>query len=289
MTRSDGPGRPFGLDLDAPPERQSWVLKLDFVDANPGVRPKGLDRTEAVISRFKGPRSEWKTGIATWSRVVYEELWPSIDLELLAGHDWLKYHFVVHPGGDPGDIQLVYRGASSLELADDGRLLVETPVKTLADEPVFAYQEYETERREVAASYAVDSGPDVGGYGFSVAAFDQSKTLIIDPAVIIYAGYVGGIGGIVCCGVGVAGEFGNAIAVDGEGSVYTAGHTTAEIGTPSSPRSTRMVLGSSTPATSAGTIGTMPAGSRWTATGMPTLPGRRSHRRRPSRLQWARI
>ena len=38
---------------------QRWVVKLDFVDANPNVRPVGQEPTAAVISYFTGPREEW--------------------------------------------------------------------------------------------------------------------------------------------------------------------------------------------------------------------------------------
>ena len=40
---------------------QRWVVKLDFVDANPNVRPVGQEPTAAVISYFTGPREEWTT------------------------------------------------------------------------------------------------------------------------------------------------------------------------------------------------------------------------------------
>ena len=42
-------------------EAQRWVVKLDFVDANPSARPVGQEPTAAVISYFKGPREEWTT------------------------------------------------------------------------------------------------------------------------------------------------------------------------------------------------------------------------------------
>ena len=35
-------------------ERQRWVVKLDFVDANPNTQPVGQEPTDAVISYFKG-------------------------------------------------------------------------------------------------------------------------------------------------------------------------------------------------------------------------------------------
>jgi len=61
--------------------RERWVLKLDFVGANPDVRPMGQEPSSAVISYFKGPKEQWKTGLPTYTTVLYPELWPGIDLQ----------------------------------------------------------------------------------------------------------------------------------------------------------------------------------------------------------------
>src|SRR5881392_2402738 len=42
---------------------QRWVLKLDFVGAQPGVVPAGREETPALVSYFKGPREEWQTAL----------------------------------------------------------------------------------------------------------------------------------------------------------------------------------------------------------------------------------
>jgi hypothetical protein len=55
-------------------EVERWVVKLDFVDANPNVRPVGQEPTTAVISYFKGPREEWTTGLPTYASLVYRDL-----------------------------------------------------------------------------------------------------------------------------------------------------------------------------------------------------------------------
>ncbi|MDQ5857673.1 MAG: hypothetical protein M3542_05255, partial [Acidobacteriota bacterium] len=72
-----------------------WNVKLDFLDANPHVQVLGTERTEAVVSYFKGSREEWKTGLPTYSSVLYRELWPGIDLLYSGTVDRLKYQFVV--------------------------------------------------------------------------------------------------------------------------------------------------------------------------------------------------
>ena len=54
-------GTGIARELGPRREAQRWVVKLDFVDANPNARPVGQEPTAAVISYFKGPREEWTT------------------------------------------------------------------------------------------------------------------------------------------------------------------------------------------------------------------------------------
>ena len=109
-------------------ETQRWVVKLDFVGANPDVRPRGEARQEAVISYFKGKPGDWKKGLSTYSRIVYPNLWDGIDLVYSGSVNKLKYEFVVKPGADTKQIRLAYRGASNVTVKETGELMVDTPL-----------------------------------------------------------------------------------------------------------------------------------------------------------------
>ncbi|MFC1981158.1 SBBP repeat-containing protein [Chloroflexota bacterium] len=197
---------------------QRYALKLSFVGADADVQPVGEDQTGAVISYFKGSPEEWKTGLPTYGSVVYPELWPGIDLVYGGDASRLKYMFFVKPGIDPSQITLAYSGASSVTLNEAGQLEVKTPVGGFNDERPFAYQEVGGQRVPVEASYALDE--ESHSYGFEVGVFDPSKPLVIDPAVLVYCGYIGGSGGDVCHGV----------AVDGSGCAYVTGYTYSDEG-----------------------------------------------------------
>ena len=121
---------------DMPAER--WAVKLDFVGANPDVEPLGQDPTDAVISYFKGPQEEWKTGLPTYASVVYEDLWPGIDLVYRGTVNRLKYTFLVQPGADPEQIRLAYRGAE-VSLNEAGQLQVATSVGGFEDDKPYAH------------------------------------------------------------------------------------------------------------------------------------------------------
>ena len=132
---------PAERELRSRRDQQRFAVKLDFVGANADVRPSGEEKTGAVISYFKGKPEEWKAGLPTFSRIVYKNLWPGIDVAYYGTADKMKYEFVVHPGSDPSLIRLAYRGASAVEVNGEGRLEVRTPVGGFADDRPVGYQE----------------------------------------------------------------------------------------------------------------------------------------------------
>lgn len=199
---------------------ERWVLALDFIDANPGVEPNGQDRQKTVFSYFKGKPGEWKTGISTYCKLVYSNLWPGIDLIYSGGTHELKYEFIVRPGSNPEKIRLAYRGASAVSLKDTGGLQINTPVSNIDDSRPYAYQIIDGATVEVPVFYAPKDLPKDGKYiyGFDIDDYDQNESLILDPAVLVYCGYIGGTNMDSVEG----------IAVDEEGNAYVVGSTCSD-------------------------------------------------------------
>lgn len=213
---------PMGRTGDeAPVQSQRWTVKLDFVGANLDVRPVGQEETEAIVSYFKGQPDQWHAGLPTYARIVYADLWPGIDLVYHGTVDRLKYEFIVHPGADPAQIQLAYRGATDVTVNDAGQMEVSTPLGGFADDVPEAYQEIDGRRVAVDAAYDLQTEGDGEGaesaqaYSFALGSYDPSHSLIIDPAVLVYAGYLGGLDQ----------DEGFGIAVDSTGNAYVIGET----------------------------------------------------------------
>jgi hypothetical protein len=206
-------------DRPAEPEAgwRRWTVALDFVGANPDAGPVGQDRTETIVSYFKGPMQEWKTGIATYAAVVYEDIWPGIDLVYSGDDGRLKYTFLVRPGADPSRIALAYRGASDVRLTEAGQLEVSTPLGGFRDDTPYAYQDVAGQRQEVVAAYALEAAEhvDVYRFGFRLGAYDPDRPLVLDPAFLVYAGYVGGGDD----------DSGRGIAVNSVGNAFVVGST----------------------------------------------------------------
>ena len=109
-----------GITIQLKGPKLSWAVKLVFVDANPDAVLQGEDRQQAVFSYFSGKEEDWKAGLKTYSRVVYHDLWPGIDLVYQGTVNHLKYEFRVQPGADPNRIRLRYEGASRVTTTDAG-------------------------------------------------------------------------------------------------------------------------------------------------------------------------
>jgi Ca2+-binding RTX toxin-like protein len=189
---------------------QRWNLRLEFVDART-ADPVGKGVTPAVVSYFRGPPSEWVTGLPTYSRMTYRDLWPGIDLVYSGSGGRLKYSLVVAPGADPSDIRLAWHGATGLTVNAEGQVQVATPAGRLVEDAPSSYQVVAGRRAEVPSAFALRGGE---GYGFELGGYDPSRTLVIDPT-LVYAGFVGGDLDDRAFGV----------AVDSTGAAYIAGYT----------------------------------------------------------------
>ena len=207
---TDTPQTPGEPTIDDTAARR-WIVKLDFLDANQ-ARPSGQAQTEAVISYFKGSQEDWRAGLPTYSKIVYRELWEGIDLTYSGTVNLLKHEFIVQPGADPARIRLAYRGAS-VRVNAAGQLDVSTPAGGFQDDAPIAYQEVNGQRVPVAVSFALDEAQ--GAYGFHLGAYDPALALVIDPAMLVYCGFIGGSGG----------DHGFGIAVDAAGNAYVTGYT----------------------------------------------------------------
>jgi hypothetical protein len=220
----EGRLQPVALNLagEAADRLEKWTLKLDFVGANPGVRLVGQQPTPATFSYFKGKRQDWKSGLKTYSSIVYENLWDGIDLVYSGTVNRMKYTFVVRPGADPAQIKFAYRGASEIKVNQQGELEVNTPAGGFKDDSPVSFQEIGGQQVEVATRFklgqlsAHPSSPGTPSeYGFEMGDYDKTRELIIDPAVLIYCGYIGGDDT----------DEGEGIAVDSAGNAYVTGNT----------------------------------------------------------------
>ena len=117
------------------------ALALRFLGANRNVAIRGERPGPGRVNYLLGnDPAKWRTGLRTYERVVYRDLWPGIDMVFTGQNGKLKYEFLVRPGARVSDIRLAYRGAKRLSLDRRGTCASGTPLGVLTDTRPVSYQ-----------------------------------------------------------------------------------------------------------------------------------------------------
>ncbi|HEY9829649.1 MAG TPA: DUF4114 domain-containing protein [Stenomitos sp.] len=212
------------LSATEPVEDQlvSSVVRSQLVGANPNPSIVGLNPLPGVANFLLGnDPSQWYTNVSTYGGVVYQNVYEGIDRVFKGTEGELKSEFIVAPGADPGQIRMNFSGVESIQLRDDGALVLQTPLGELIEEAPYIYQEINGEQQVVQGAYTLLGNNQVG---FTLGTYNPAYTLVIDP-VLEYSTYLGG-NGASFTGFGVTSNEIAAMTVDNTtGSAYLTGFT----------------------------------------------------------------
>src|SRR5437867_715938 len=224
-----GTPRASFLSGHAAPSPHAAFAYLVRFDGAQNVTPRGRgELTFASNFLIGNDPGRWNTGVPNYREIVYEGLYPGIDLSFRRAGARVKYEFDLRPGADPAEIRMRYEGVDDLRL-DDAGIAAITPLGEVRDSPPVSYQ---------GGGEAVDcrfAARGAGSYGFACEGRDTSKPLTIDP--LVYSTFLGGSDDAffgyqrnqqtgewepVTCGQG---DRGVSIDVDGAGNAYVLGST----------------------------------------------------------------
>ena len=186
-------------------------VRATFQGANGAIEMHGAEpmgRANFLVGQ--DPR-EWRTGLPTYRKIRYANLYRGIDLIYSGSEGHIKSEFRVAPGARPTDIQVEY--SADLSIDSSGRLHAPNLSGDLIEDAPEIYQDTPSGRVSVVGRYRL---LDARTAGFEVEAYDLSLPLVIDP-VISYATYLGGTGLGAVTGV----------TLDSGGNLYAAGWTEA--------------------------------------------------------------
>jgi uncharacterized protein (TIGR03437 family) len=200
------------------------TLRMSLMGASPKANAVGLTPQPGVVSYFIGnDPKKWRSGIPTYGKVEYPQIYPGVDLIFYGNQRQLEYDFVVAPGADPSRIAWRIDGARA-HVDAEGNLVLRADNGPAAFKKPVLYQLDGDKRTRVEGWFAV-AGNQIR---FRLGSYDHSRALIIDP-VLSYASYLAGtatdrIGLPTGPGISQVGVS-QGLAVDSAGSVYVAGST----------------------------------------------------------------
>ena len=206
---------------------------LVLLNANLNAQVTGVDEQAYYENYYTSYTPESGVNHArTYKTIVYNSIYPHIDMLIHAKPGGVEYEFAIFPGGNASNIKLKWNGLKSMELMQNGGLhYINKMIDMQETKPVSSLSSGDEVPSNFTKSHHIIS--------FSVADYDHSQTLIIDPT-ITWGTYLGG----------GSRNWGEAVWTDDSGSVLMCGPSTSptsNIATPgafltSSPSSTAAFL-----------------------------------------------
>lgn len=161
-----------------------YRLDMELVGANKGAKIIEEELGGYFEKHFSTDTNNRGIVTRSFSKVTYKDVYPGIDWSLYIKDSHLEYDFIVHPGGNVGDIKIRYNGASGIQQSDKA-VTVATPMGTITEGQLFSYG---LEDGNAVASRFVLKDNVVG-----FEAGDYTGTLVIDP-IFSWGTYFGGPG-----------------------------------------------------------------------------------------------
>ena len=157
--------------------------------------------------------------VKQFNKVTYKNIYKNIDAVYYGSKaNGLEYDLVVKPGSDYRQIKLLWRGADTMYLSEQGSLKIKTSVNTFEETIPSVYQLINGSVKTIKANYILHKINSNGiskiyEISFKLGEYDDAFPLIIDPWVTYYGGS------------GNNGEKSGSVANDLAGNILFTGYT----------------------------------------------------------------
>jgi gliding motility-associated-like protein len=196
--------------------KRVW-FHVNFLNPNPDVSYTSVTPAPDYNNYFIGKDpAKWAANVKNYSEVMYQNIWPGIDLQMIGQDNSMKSNFYVAPGTDASAIQLNYEGVKNISLKNNV-LSISTIINEMTEHEPYAYQVINGTKKEVPCNFKLKK--NTLSYEFP-EGYDKSLELVIDP-VLVFA----------CSSGSTADNFGMTATYDEEGNLYSGG-TAFDIGFP---------------------------------------------------------
>ena len=209
--QKDGQSKPYTATTFGEEEHRQFgqVVMLNLQDAKEPT-PRASKKQTTYYNYFKGKdTSKWASEVGLYEEILLEEIYKKIDLKYYFDKGYLRYDYIVKPGGDPQQVRFKMEGCTAYTINEKGALVFTTIFGEVQQKELELYQIVDNKRVIIPSAFVETPS----GISFSVGSYDATKDLIIDP--LIYSTFLGG----------PQPDIGNSIAIDQEKKSYTTGET----------------------------------------------------------------
>ena len=189
------------------------ALAFVFEGARSDVTLDGEERRPGVFNFISGKNaSDWRLNVPSYRSVLYRRMYDGIDVRVREASDYFEYDLVVAPHVDLQQVVVRVEGATTLDLASGGGLVVNTRAGPMRQTPPRTLEALpDGTLRPIASVFRII---DDTHYGFDVPTRDPSLPLVIDPG-LIWSTLIGGTSN--------EGLAGFEAARDGSGDLFISG------------------------------------------------------------------
>ena len=166
----------------------SELVDVEFVGSNADVEVIADEKVNFYYSyamREDGSKECRNVNyIPGFKKITYVNLYDNIDVEYIIHPDGgVKYSVIVHPGGDPSQVQMKYRYQhtntqgefGTIELDANGEMQIKTSLGDIIEHKPYTYMQ--ESNVEVSSAYNFNNNI----LTFDLDNYDPTQTLIIDP------------------------------------------------------------------------------------------------------------
>lgn len=178
-----------GRDPAAPLSYKGHAYQMSWQGANQ-VQPQALQSRPFYYNYFTdADPKKWQSNVKLYQKVLYNNLYEKIDLEVYSMGPSMKSDYIVRKGGNPDLIKMVYEGVDVISIQSDGRLHLATSVNDVYEYEPYAYQTINGKDVEVQCRYKLTG--NVLSFEFP-KGYNKAYDLVIDPT-LIFSTYSGSV------------------------------------------------------------------------------------------------
>lgn len=193
-------------------KRNVRSLKISLENINKNCKIIGKEEVNCKVHYFKGrTQEEWIKDVPVYEKIIYKEIYPSIDLIFYFNKGNLKYDFLVKPYANIDNIKVKINNYDDLNIDDDGNLEIKIKEYTIKILKPITYQNIKGNQINIKSNFIIKDN----NVSFQIDEYDKENILVIDPEVL-YSTYLGGSTNV---------SLANSVAVDDLGNAYIVGYS----------------------------------------------------------------